>query len=311
MFFGIFRYLLSNLVILAHLQPNITNWTGIYAVFGFYILSGFLMTYILNETYKFHLKGIGSYLLNRFLRIYPMYIFILLLSVFIIWQFPFASTELNKSMAFPKDLYGWIVNIMILGLGASFGTTVYKARIVPPSWALHIELIFYAIIPIVARNMKVVSVWLIVSILITIYLIISNAPFGIRYFSLWGTTLPFSIGAFLYYFLHKSKFGQKVKFNFRLFVLVIILWIINISVFPNFIDKFGLPFYMNIILIALIVLFLIKFPKKYISKKIKKLDQILGGSSYPIYLSHFIITLVIIGIFFKGESISTKSDQMS
>ena len=46
---------------------------GPVAVFGFFCLSGYLMTKIVNETYADGLAGYLRYLGNRALRIYPAY----------------------------------------------------------------------------------------------------------------------------------------------------------------------------------------------------------------------------------------------
>lgn len=51
--FGFFRYRLSTLVVIAHIFPALAGWTGVYAVFGFYMLSGCLMTLVLSENYGF------------------------------------------------------------------------------------------------------------------------------------------------------------------------------------------------------------------------------------------------------------------
>ena len=75
MMFGTYRYCLAHLVVLTHLA----SWPGVgsYAVFGFYMLSGFLMSLILNERYGFSLQGLRGYAANRALRIYPPYLFVL------------------------------------------------------------------------------------------------------------------------------------------------------------------------------------------------------------------------------------------
>lgn len=69
--FGTYRTLLAVMVIFLHLggMPVI----GGYAVFGFYILSGYLMTLIMHKNYGYTRDGVARYAINRFLRIYPIY----------------------------------------------------------------------------------------------------------------------------------------------------------------------------------------------------------------------------------------------
>lgn len=69
--FGTYQALLALMVVGQHIGglPRI----GSYAVFGFYALSGYLMTFIMQNNYGYSRFGIGKYALNRFLRIYPIY----------------------------------------------------------------------------------------------------------------------------------------------------------------------------------------------------------------------------------------------
>lgn len=67
--FGTYRTILALMVVFLHLGgvPRI----GAYAVFGFYCLSGYLMTLIMQTTYGYSFQGVIKYGINRFLRNYP------------------------------------------------------------------------------------------------------------------------------------------------------------------------------------------------------------------------------------------------
>lgn len=71
---GYFRFILAVVVCCNHLSS--IGGLGRYAVFSFYILSGFLMTTILNERYGLTPGGIAKYAMNRILRIYPTYLIV-------------------------------------------------------------------------------------------------------------------------------------------------------------------------------------------------------------------------------------------
>ena len=68
---GYLRFILAVTVTISHL------WTvkvaGHVAVFGFYCISGFLMTKVIHETYGSSWRGKISFLINRAIRIYPTY----------------------------------------------------------------------------------------------------------------------------------------------------------------------------------------------------------------------------------------------
>ena len=61
--FGIFRTLLALAVVVDHLGG--VHGMGTYAVFGFYVLSGYLMTMVLHRTYGYSISGFSRYALNR------------------------------------------------------------------------------------------------------------------------------------------------------------------------------------------------------------------------------------------------------
>ncbi len=87
-YFGTFRFILAILVVISHFQQiwsplnfsEIINPFGIgaIAVYLFFIVSGFVITEALFVFYRFR---ITAFLLNRFLRIYPPFVFALILSL--------------------------------------------------------------------------------------------------------------------------------------------------------------------------------------------------------------------------------------
>src|SRR4051794_7714631 len=71
---GLFRLLLAVAVVFAHTAPpfGLKMTLGGNSVQAFYIVSGFLITYVLNERY---IGAIGSFYRARLLRIFPSYWF--------------------------------------------------------------------------------------------------------------------------------------------------------------------------------------------------------------------------------------------
>ena len=51
---GALRYVLAMMVAGSHLWSNLLWWHGAYAVFGFYLISGYLMSLVINEVYVSH-----------------------------------------------------------------------------------------------------------------------------------------------------------------------------------------------------------------------------------------------------------------
>ena len=70
--FGVLRTTLALMVMAFHLFAGIAP-LGKYAVFGFYVISGYLMTLVMNDTYGHTWSGRYAFALNRLLRLYPQY----------------------------------------------------------------------------------------------------------------------------------------------------------------------------------------------------------------------------------------------
>ena len=66
-----------------------------YAVFGFYVLSGYLMTLSLNRVYGFSAGGVGRFFANRWLCIFVPYYAVLLMSFVFIALLPEDASSLN------------------------------------------------------------------------------------------------------------------------------------------------------------------------------------------------------------------------
>ncbi len=84
--FGIYRYCLAFCVAISHLWGGMIGGPAAYAVWGFYCLSGYLMTLILNEKYGFSPRGLAKFAVNRALRIYPAY-YVVCVGMFLLFYF--------------------------------------------------------------------------------------------------------------------------------------------------------------------------------------------------------------------------------
>jgi peptidoglycan/LPS O-acetylase OafA/YrhL len=80
---GFLRFILAITVVIAHSSPifGFTFVGGQIAVQSFYMISGFYMTLILNEKYVGTNSSYKLFISNRFLRLYPIYGMVLLLTI--------------------------------------------------------------------------------------------------------------------------------------------------------------------------------------------------------------------------------------
>ena len=133
--FGTYRIILALMVVALHLG-NATR-IGNYAVFGFYTLSGYLMTLIMVRNYGYTTSGILKYLLNRFLRIYPVYWASIILSAAVIFLFgETVTTNFEASMYLPKNIPDLTRNIFV------YFPTLSVSRLNSQAWSLTVEIFF-------------------------------------------------------------------------------------------------------------------------------------------------------------------------
>ncbi len=290
--FGAFRFVLAAMVVVTHMfYPY---WFGHYAVFGFFVLSGYLMVLVTNRTYPLTTAGVSKFLVNRFLRIYPIYIVILLISLLVVYYTP-NSQVFNEALKLPDTASDWVRNVFIFGMAYDSGS-----RIIPPVWALANELVFYLLICLfLGRNAYVAMVWFLASILWVASSIYSEGGFSERYFSIAAASLPFSVGALIYHYkkyldniFDRVPWWFLVLFTIYVFISPIcILFLEKGGALFNLIDPHGLVMYLNIILMAIWIGKLNNF--KFKDSRLVEADKFLGDLSYPIYLVHWIVGLLV------------------
>src|SRR3989339_224630 len=130
------------LVLIAHLSPffknnpiifNLLYHSGLYGVEIFFVLSGFLIgqTILVKIASSFSFKQIKTFYLRRFLRIIPLYYFILISLIFV-------DNYVLKSRSFHLYHFVFLQNFFP-------NETAFFAV----SWTLSIQFWFYIVIPII------------------------------------------------------------------------------------------------------------------------------------------------------------------
>lgn len=288
--FGTLRTIFALMVMSCHLfglRP-----IGGYAVFGFYIISGYLITLVMHESYGYSAAGRYYFAVNRFLRLYPMYWVATLFTVIIIC---FVGKDIVlaylSDMFLPSSLKSIAENIFIVF--PSWLPQSITPRLVPPTWVLTIELFFYFLICFgVSKSWLRVKVWFIISVAYVVISFQIGLPFLFRYASIQAASLPFSIGAGIYFctkdkrltdnFLNKSKLSSM--FLMVLLIANSFMWTsADVLIRVSIVKEFG--FYLNLLLCALLVYTLAR-GGSFININLT-IDKIIGDLSYPIFLLHW------------------------
>lgn len=303
---GTLRLFFALSVLLGHVGV-IGGIDPMHAVQGFYVISGFYMSLILNEKYCTPDSNILFYK-KRFLRLAPTYwllaMICLILSIIYYMQgttnvllFDFKNFPTNASLA----TYAYLIvsNIIIWGqdlalflaISPDTGDMMWTAStyaeqhpmirymLMPVSWSVSLEFTFYIIAPYILRNKtKWVHVLFIISLLsnvVTHYFNLNDANWRFRFFP---STLVFFLTGYyayrLYSLLENHQYNKKYGCLAVLSVIVISLVFLNL----NFPYIFRASF--------LLVETLLFIPYVFYSTKANRVDRYIGELSYPLYLIH-------------------------
>jgi peptidoglycan/LPS O-acetylase OafA/YrhL len=113
----VYRFILALCVVQGHLvgQGESAPWLAWQAVFSFYVLSGFLMSFILNQDYGFTAGGLVRFAINRWLRLFPIYYAVIGLTALYI-AFIGPLNQLNQAITLPSTGTAIFANLSIVTL---------------------------------------------------------------------------------------------------------------------------------------------------------------------------------------------------
>lgn len=311
--FGIFRFILAMNVMIFHVLA--IKIIGPYAVYTFFVLSGFLMTTIMHKTYGYTANGLMKYAANRALRLFPIYWFLLLLiflAIFIIGEQ--SSLAYHSAMKIPRNLSEWLANIFLVY--PEFKPVQYPVRLSPPSWALSIELFFYLLIGLGMTQTKKISLFIFsLSLILVIYQIVIGK--GIGYGNVLEASLPFSLGGVIFHYKYKLKALIDILPPNRVLIVGLSALCLNMF-FAMYIQslteqtflflatwKIGaLCTLFNIFCSGFVIISL--YYSKSQNTVLKKLDRELGDLSYPLYIFHTAAAWIVATWLYKDNMVNFR-----
>ena len=277
-----------------------------HAVVLFFVLSGYLITYLLiSEKEKFGTISVRKFYVRRILRIWPLFYGALLLAIFVI---PFNRFE--HSISYNLQTIG-LYSLFIPNFALMAG---YKLPSIAPLWSVGIEEQFYAVWPMVVKAIKNIFLFLVVFlfgyIALKIILVMTGniwSPFSVNlnYFS-YDTLAIGGITAWLYANNH-----PVLKFLYHP-VLQIAAWLFfAVSCVLGPIDvHYVINKEIYSIAFALIILNVSTNPSALVKLK-GKLFDFLGKISYGMYVLHpFVILLTAIPLKYIVPAIPSKPVQL-
>ena len=275
------------------------------AVEVFFIISGFYMSLILNEKYN-KKNSYKLFISNRALRLFPTYIFVLIITVITIYIFDIFGIKLEiisdfQNVNFFSKLYSALVNLLILGQDTSLflgfdskgalhfvgqfrnsKPLVWHLLLCPPAWSLSLELMFYAIAPFLIRR-RLSVVLILMALAFTARIVIYSKgyyydPWTYRFFPL---ELFFFLSGNVAYRIYKYAQGMKVTRKVGIIMLIsslIFLFVFNFIPITNYIKQYMFYFF-----------FIFSIPFIFQYTKRSSADRFIGELSYPVYIIHWFI----------------------
>ena len=257
----------------------------------FFLISGFLITYILLEEKKrYHKIHIGKFMIRRTLRIWPLYFLLIIISPILV----------NWVDSAPSPNY--LANIFFVGNFETIQSQVW-AYPFPHFWSICIEEHFYLIWPFIIyyipkkHLISVFALFIFSSIAFRLY---SSYTMGYPWFTIYLHTLSridvLIIGAIGAYFYSEKPFVFKINRLIR--ILLILTLIVSIAIAPidiyltHFSAGFRKFFYIGIISILLLDYNFNPYFKHFLPKK--SFIHYLGKVSYGIYMYSNILLIIVV-----------------
>jgi len=278
--FGTWRFFLASLVAISHLWAGMIEGYAAYAVWGFFVLSGYLMTYVLRNKYGFDFQGLKAYAFNRFLRIMPSYWAVLILGIItivVLTPLGIDLPKLNPQFAMPHGRE-WLFPLTLLPI--FIGSNIP----VPVANALGVEVGVYILIPFMAQHRSAAWLGMLLGLFINYQYGFGVPSFPARYSEFLPCFLPFAIGSLVAHYINQLRRFSYPRLSWLVWIIHGLLWF----KFGSWPWTYGL--YFSIILSSWVVV-------SMDTDRSSSLDKFLGDLSYPVYLIHTTVAAWLLGYY--------------
>jgi peptidoglycan/LPS O-acetylase OafA/YrhL len=293
--FGVYRFILASMVVFAHTTAWRWMYPGMYAVFAFFILSGYVVSYILHNKYLQSPYGLWKYAINRALRIFPLYWVTLGVSTWLIVAYPAMCEDINPAMVYPHGISLWLRNAFALFLTHPVTGNLAASMVVPVGWSLGIELFYWALLPItlIRPAARTALGWF--SIVYTVGIVAlffgysgaSSLP--LRFNNLLAGSLPFWVGSLIY--LRKPDRHLRVSHGWGIAAMGLFLFFLVVPAF--FHDPYFWFFYAFMASNIAMVAYLSRIARSSLWPSFQFLDKYAGDLTYPLYLIHIPVAILV------------------
>ncbi|MCB1959396.1 MAG: acyltransferase [Rhodocyclaceae bacterium] len=301
--FGWFRFIAALMVVLTHIC-GIDFVAGI-AVWGFFMLSGFLMTAVLNGRYGLDANGLRLFAVSRAWRLFPSYWASILLSyVAIRFGGSLLAPELfNPAMSMPGTVREVFAGLFIVG-HTTLGLGRVEHALSPSAWAVDVEILMYVCSCLVLTRSATIagrSLGLLTFVFVGLWFVARkfvaagdlNMASQLLYSFLPAALLPYTIGTVLWF--RRKDLPAWTSGVGAMAVGVAGLVLCTLVVFPRsvtFAYLGTLPF---------LALVLANLSQLTSGARTRAVDDFVGRMAYPVYLLHWLCGYLV-GLAFPNAS---------
>jgi len=311
---GTVRFLLALCVVVTHSPGSailgFPLLNGITAVQCFYVISGFLITMVLNERAEY--QNPRNFYLSRYLRLWPTYAVVALLSlIFFNWgrmfgQLPsllhwpdLAFVAFSNLTLFFQDWFLFVRFdnghlIPAADFSAWPGAQVNSFLLVPQCWSIGVELTFYAIAPFVCRRWWSIAALAVFGAVTRAIIAKLFPPFAGPWLYRFAPSemLLFASGG-LAYFISRAICPSCPKAFKRLsYVALGCFSAVVFGLLPNAWLGANIST-LNLMLFPVLSLLVISLGSLFYGMRDNKWDQYIGELSYPMYISHIFVAGIV------------------
>jgi len=309
--FNVFQSVISKEI--DPLSPLIAYCSALGVVF-FFVLSGFLITYLLlKEKQLNNTIAIGKFYLRRAFRIWPLYYLIFVLGFFVLPYFDFFAVP-GQDNFFQQNFWGNLTLYAFFMPNLAFAIYTTAVPNIGQSWSIGVEEQFYLLWPLLIRKSKNVLksiLWIAGTIIILKGIILVTSPFVklealvvLKKFLAMSKLECMALGGLGAYVLfnNKEKILRIVYKPISQIISVVIIPVLIYFTPTVFEDILHLLFSMSFLVIILNV----ASNEKSLLRFESRILQYLGRISYGFYMFH--VMCIVFTIHFLDKYIGLDND---
>jgi peptidoglycan/LPS O-acetylase OafA/YrhL len=282
---GYLRFLLATLVVLSHLNVRCFGYNpGVFAVIIFYILAGWGLSRLWHDILDAGPRRMGRLVIDRALRIYPLYGYVMLLTLVFLVCTGYGNPEFNalpmlgNALIIPLNYFMWLSTEIL---------TEPPWCLIPPAWSLGAELQAYLALMLIFPRPTMKAVLGVLSF--GIYVVAAMGLINTDYYGyrlLPGILYIFLLG----HCLQRRHAGQANLFET---IFPLLIWALSVILMVKFISTVNscIPYNVETAAGILIGIPVVKLIHQF--RGSLPGNSMLGSLSYGLFLSHFLVIWIL------------------